>query len=61
VAVTIGGKRVWETSVAIPTEANIYDLRIPLDLDAPAGSEVEFHLHNHGYNSWTLLKLEIER
>ena len=61
VAVTIGGKRVWETSVAIPTEANIYDLRIPLDFDAPAGSEVEFHLHNHGYNSWTLLKLEIER
>ena len=61
VAVTIAGKLVWETDVAIPAEANIYDLRIPVDFDAPAGSEVEFHLHNHGYNSWTLLELEVER
>ena len=61
VAVTLAGKRVWEQSISIPAEANIYDLRIPVNFDAPAGSEVEFHLHNHGYNSWTLLRLEVER
>ena len=61
VAVTIAGERVWERDIAIPAEANIYDLRVPITFDAPAGSEVEFHLHNHGYNSWTLLELEVER
>ncbi|MDH4041243.1 MAG: hypothetical protein OEV88_11370, partial [Gammaproteobacteria bacterium] len=61
VAVTVAGKTVWETQVAIPAEANIYDLRVPVNFDAPAGSAVEYHLHNHGYNTWTLLQLEIER
>lgn len=61
VAVTVDGKVVWEDRVDIPTEAEIYDLRIPVDFDAPKGSKVEYHLHNHGYNSWTLLALEVER
>ena len=45
----------------IPAPAAIYDLRVPLDFDAPAGSTVEYHLHNHGFNAWTLLQLEVER
>ena len=61
VAVSIAGQLVWEAEVAIPARANIYDLRIPVDFDAPAGSVVEYHLHNHGYNTWTLLELEVER
>jgi hypothetical protein len=61
VAITIAGNLVWEQSIAIPAEANIYDLRIPVTFDAPPGSAIEFHLHNHGYNSWTLLELEVER
>jgi len=61
VAVSLAGKTVWEGGVDIPGEATIYDLRIPLAFDAPVGSAVEFHLHNHGYNSWTLLELEVER
>ena len=47
--------------MAIPARANIYDVHIPIDFDAPAGSRVEYHLRNHGYNSWTLLQLEVER
>ncbi len=61
VAVSLAGKPVWEAAVDIPSEADIYDLRIPVGFDVPAGSAVEFHLHNHGYNSWTLLELEVER
>jgi hypothetical protein len=45
----------------MPTSADIYDLRIPVDFNAPLGSKVEYHLHNHGYNTWTLLRLEVER
>jgi len=61
VAVSIGGELVWQAEVQIPTEANIYDVRIPMDFDARPGTPVEYHLHNHGYNTWTLLQLEIER
>ncbi len=61
VAITVDGHRVWEQSVAIPAEADIFDVRIPADFSAAAGSKVEFHLHNHGYNTWTLLQLEVER
>jgi len=61
VAITIDGHTAWEETVKIPSEADIYDVRIPIDFDAPAGSKVEYHLHNHGYNTWTLLQLEVER
>jgi hypothetical protein len=61
VAVSIAGKIVWEESVAIPAVADIYDVRIPVNFDAPVGSTVEYHLHNHGYNTWTLLQLDVER
>jgi mono/diheme cytochrome c family protein len=61
VAVTVDGHTVWEKDVKIPSDAEIYDVRIPVDFDAPAGSKVEYHLHNHGYNTWTLLKLDVER
>jgi hypothetical protein len=61
VAITVDGNVIWEERVEIPTDANIFDKRIPVDFDAPAGSKVEFHLHNHGYNTWTLLQLGVER
>ena len=61
VAISIAGKLVWEQEVEIPARAEIFDVRIPIDFDAPAGAEVEYHLHNHGYNTWTLLQLSVER
>lgn len=61
VAVTIAGNTVWQANVDIPTDAEIFDLRVPIDFDAPQGSKVEYHVHNHGYNTWTLLQLEVER
>ena len=61
VAITVDGHRVWQQNVNIPAAADIFDVRIPTDFSAPTGSKVEFHLHNHGYNSWTLLQLEVER
>jgi len=61
VAISIAGKKVWESDVDIPRKAEIFDVRIPINFNAPKGSDVEYHLHNHGYNTWTLLKLEVER
>lgn len=60
-AITIDGNLVWEETVDIPSRARIFDVRIPIDFDAPEGASIEYHLHNHGFNSWTLLQLEVER
>jgi mono/diheme cytochrome c family protein len=61
VSITVDGESVWSENVEIPSEAEIFDLRIPVNFDAPQGSKVEYHLHNHGYNTWTLLQLDVER
>jgi hypothetical protein len=61
VAVSIGAKVIWEDMVEIPSEAGIYDISFLSPVTAPVGAKVEFHLHNHGYNSWTLLTLEVQR
>lgn len=58
VALSIGGKPLWENRVNIPAAANIFDINIEADLYAEPGDMLQFHLHNHGYNTWKLLSLE---
>lgn len=58
VAVSIAGQRVFEWEVDIPSKGGIYDVVVPSPVTVAVGDEVEFHLHNHGYNNWTLLSLE---
>ena len=58
VAVSIAGQRVFEWEVDIPSKGGIYDVVVPSPVTVAVGDEVEFHLHNHGYNTWTLLSLE---
>jgi hypothetical protein len=61
VAVSIAGKVIWEDWVEIPNAAGIYDITIPSTITAAPGAAVEYHLHNHGYNTWTLLTLDVQR
>jgi mono/diheme cytochrome c family protein len=61
VAVSVGGNVVFDREVRIPSAGGIYDVVIPATEDMPEGEAVEFHLHNHGYNTWTLLTLEVQR
>ena len=47
-------------SSALPVAAPLPAVPPPAPFDIPVGAEVMFHLHNHGYNSWNLFKLEGE-
>lgn len=60
VALVLDNHVVWQRNVAIPAEAALYDVTFPADHDLQVGSSVVFHLHNHGYNTWKLLSLEIQ-
>ncbi len=59
-AVALDGALVWEETVAIPAASGVHTAQIPAAGDAPAGSVVVFHLHNHGSNAWTLGHLRVE-
>ncbi|MBV1862546.1 MAG: hypothetical protein KUG77_29255 [Nannocystaceae bacterium] len=58
-AVLVDGEVLWEESVAIPGEADVRELEFESPLNAEAGTEVVFHLHNHGYNTWRLQTLQV--
>jgi len=55
VALLIDGTLLWETTTPVPNPAAVYDVTVPITMSAPVGSTVQYHLHNHGFNSWNLL------
>ncbi len=59
-AVQIGDHVVFERTIDIPGKAAVLDTRLVADFDAPAGTPVIFHLHNHGQNNWTFHRLQVE-
>lgn len=50
----LDGVVVWEARVPIPGEAGMQDGEVTIDRALPAGTEMQFHVHNHGANSWEL-------
>lgn len=54
IALLVGGQLAWETEVEIPGPADVRHFEIPASFDAWPGEDVTFHLHNHGFNTWTL-------
>jgi len=61
VALYVGEALIWEQEVAIPGPANAFTIDVPADFAAPMGTPVNFHLHNHGQNTWTFGVLQVER
>lgn len=61
VALQLGDALLWERYVPIPGHEAVYPLELPLAADAPAGTPLYFHVHNHGANSWRVLAIEARR
>jgi len=47
---------LWEVTVPIPSPAGFHDAAVAVP---HGGGMLGWHLHNHGYNSWTLAELTI--
>lgn len=60
VALQVGDTVIWEREIAIPGPADAFAIDVPAGFSAAEGTPVYFHLHNHGQNTWTLGKLEVE-
>ena len=53
-AFTVGDDVVWETYVPIPSPAQVFEIELSLPRDTHPEDQLGVHLHNHGYNSWTI-------
>lgn len=57
VAVALGDAIVWSHRVRIPTNGALLLETVEAPVDAPAGTPMVFHVHNHGDNTWNLLEI----
>lgn len=53
-AILVGDRVVWQKTVPIPADADVYTLEFGLPVDVHKGDDVGFHLHNHGQNTYLL-------
>jgi hypothetical protein len=58
-ALLVEGESLWEAHVEIPGPADLRQIEFVSPIAASPGAALTFHLHNHGYNSWTLAGLEL--
>ncbi|MDP7039763.1 MAG: hypothetical protein QGI45_11435 [Myxococcota bacterium] len=59
-ALYIGGQLLWESQIAIPAEANFIHPEFSAPFAAEKGAPINFHLHNHGNNTWNLFELSLK-
>jgi hypothetical protein len=59
VAVLLGGRVLWEETVAIPAPSAALDAAVILDATPSPGARLGLHLHNHGYNSWRFVEVQV--
>lgn len=60
-ALAIDGEVAWEEHVPSPAEEAFVEGQITIDRELPAGTELQFHVHNHGANTYDLVALEVVR
>ncbi|MFB6372434.1 MAG: hypothetical protein ABEN55_04870 [Bradymonadaceae bacterium] len=57
VALALDGGVAWEKSIRLPTDKGaLLSGKWQADRDYPAGTRVDFHLHNHGSNTWNFIE-----
>jgi hypothetical protein len=57
VALTLEDDMLWDLRVPIPGDADAVDVSFDAPRSYSAGSDVHFHLHNHGSNNWSFAGL----
>jgi len=58
VAAALDGVIRWEQVIPIPSEGELLKGIFEVDEPVDAGTPIQFHVHNHGVNSWELVSIE---
>lgn len=56
-ALAVDGEPVFEARIPIPSDYAAYTEQVEVDRAADAGASLGLHLHNHGANTWNLLRI----
>jgi hypothetical protein len=56
-AVALDGQTIWEETFPIPSPSGLSAPYIELESELAEGTRMEFHLRNHGMNSWNLIEV----
>jgi hypothetical protein len=59
--VAVGDAVAWSEEIPIPAEPNYLRPTFAAPADAPVGTEIRFHVHNHGLNSYRVVALTVTR
>lgn len=57
-ALWVDDEPLYDRVVPIPADATAYTESVVVPFTSPEGAIVTFHLHNHGANTWNLLRVE---
>ncbi|MBT9558248.1 MAG: hypothetical protein IV100_19600 [Myxococcales bacterium] len=60
-AISLPGLPLLDVTAAIPGPPQYFVKEIPVTVSLPAGAPILFHVHNHGPNSWRVLRVERKR
>lgn len=60
VALALDEAVFWTRDLPVPLPAAVYPIEHTLEAPVPAGTQVAFHVHNHGANSWFLTRIQAE-
>lgn len=59
VALLLGELLLWEAEVQIPAESDELQAVVPLEQELAEDAPLGLHLHNHGYNSWRFVAVDL--
>lgn len=59
-SIALGDAVVWETSIPFPAEPGIVRPEWTADADAPEGTPLRLHIHNHGVNNYRFAAMTVE-
>ncbi|MEM9190330.1 MAG: hypothetical protein AAGF12_14190 [Myxococcota bacterium] len=57
--VWIGSQELWGTAVDIPAPSGTFEVVVPVDTTPPPDARLSLHLHNHGFNSWRFVAINL--
>lgn len=61
VAVWLGRTVVWEAEFAIPAPSRSFEVTVPIEAAPAPEARLGVHLHNHGFNSWRFVAVDVHR
>lgn len=61
VAIWMGREVLWEAEVSIPAPSASLEARVVLETAPPPGARLGLHLHNHGFNSWRFVGIDVHQ